>query len=98
MATEAEVDRSGVRITREERRSLRTADFSKATPDFLASIKAKAELTVQYLKDSHARQLASGIPATDETLARNCATHLLTIECAVAALSLARPEANGGAA
>lgn len=79
--SEADLDRRGVRLTRDQRKATRISDLRQLDHDGLVALRKKTKATLAYLAEAHQKQLANGIPVKAETHARNCATHLLTVEC-----------------
>lgn len=86
MLRENPADRSGHKLTQAERKALRIADLRECSPERLAEIKATTQSTLEYHRRTVAIQRQKGIRVTEEQERRNCATHVLTLECIEALL------------
>lgn len=84
---ESQADRTGRRLTRDERKALRIADLQDCTPERRAELRIQAEEAIRYL-DSTRSELSrravhdpAVIVPTDEQHRRNTASHILMLEC-----------------
>jgi len=81
MTRENAIDLSSRQVSREERREALIADLRECGYDRLTALRFRAVDLIRSLKDTHAKQLANGMPVTDEMLRRKCARPELEIEC-----------------
>lgn len=78
---EAEADRKGQRLSRDERKALRITDLADCSPERRAELRNKAQGTIAYLTASRKTQESNGIPVSETTFQRNIASHVLMLEC-----------------
>jgi hypothetical protein len=78
---EARADLECRRLTRDERKALRSADLAECTPERRAELKAAAERAIAHIDRGHAAQRANGVAVSQAQRDRNVASHVLTLEC-----------------
>lgn len=76
MDRENQAGLKGTKLTRDERKALRKLDLLDCTPERRKELRAKAEGTIAYLTETRRKTEVS-----DEQNRRNCASHVLTLEC-----------------
>lgn len=79
--SEADLDRRGVRITRDQRKAARVRDLRQLDYAGLTALRAKTAKIIEHNQATYERQLANGVPVTLEMVGRNNASHWLTVQC-----------------
>lgn len=78
---EAGADMAGRKISRDERKALRTADLRRLDYAALTALRAKTAKTIEHNHATYERQLENGMPVTLEQAGKNNASHWLTVQC-----------------
>ena len=81
MSRESAADIRRERLTRDQRKALRKADFSECTSERMAEIRAQAERALAHLDAGYAKLRENGFDVPQERRNKNAASHLLTLEC-----------------